>query len=158
MSDTIYALHFERVINAQRSIVCQAWTEPDRLKKWYRPDATWTTPIAEIDLRRGGRYRIGLKPPGGSTFYELGMFREVVLPQRLVYTLRFEGVHLHEPTGEQMEKYETLITAEFQELPDRRTRVEVTHAGYRTPEDRDRHQNGWPRFLDELATYCRASS
>lgn len=151
-----YALHFERVIEAPRNAVCQAWTEPDRLKKWYRPDDTWSTPVAEVDLRRSGQYRIGLKPGGGSTFYEMGTFREVDLPQRLVYTLRFEGVHLHESSGEEMEKYETVITAEFQELPSGCTRVDVTHAGYRTAEDRDRHQNGWPRFLNELAKYCEA--
>ena len=53
-----------------------------------------------------------------------------------------------------MEKYETLITAEFRDLAAERTRVIVAHEGYRTREDRDRHQNGWPRFLDHLASYC----
>jgi len=101
-----------------------------------------------------GAYRIGLTPPGGVTFYEIGSFREVSLPDRLVYTLRFEGVHLHEQTGEAMETYETVITATFHETPAGGTRVIVAHEGYRTSEDRDRHRNGWPRFLDQLARYC----
>lgn len=150
----MYALHFERIIDAARELICRAWTEPDHLKGWYRPDDTWSTPTAEIDLRVGGAYRIGLEPPGGATFYEVGRFREVSLPDRLVYTLRFEGLHLHEPTGEEMETYETAITAAFEELPAGRTRVIVAHEGYRTVEDRDRHRNGWPRFLDQLARYC----
>jgi len=154
MTETAYALHFDRVIDAPRSFVCRAWTEPKHLKVWYKPDDAWSVPTAEIDLRVGGAYRFGLKPPDGPAFYEVGSFRDVSLPDRLVYSLRFEGLHLHEPTGAEMEKYQTLITAEFRELAADRTRVIVAHEGYRTREDRDRHQNGWPRFLDHLASYC----
>jgi uncharacterized protein YndB with AHSA1/START domain len=149
-----YALRFDRVIAAPRRFVCRAWTEPDRVKVWYKPDDAWSTPAAEIDLRVGGEYRIELEPPGGPAFCEVGRFRDVSLPDRLVYTVRFEGVHLHATTGEEMETYETVIAAEFHELSPERTRVVVAHEGYRTIEDRDRHRNGWPRFLDHLAAYC----
>jgi uncharacterized protein YndB with AHSA1/START domain len=149
-----HALRFERVVDAARELVCRAWTEPDRVKAWYRPDESWSTPTAEIDLRPGGAYRFGLKPPGGPTFHEVGTFLEVSLPDRLVYTLRFEGEHRHEQTGEEIETYETVITATFDELASGQTRVIVVHDGYRTVEDRDRHRNGWPRFLDRLAAYC----
>ena len=91
---------------------------------------------------------------GGSTFHEIGRFLEVSLPDRLVYTVRFEGMHRHERAGEDMEAYETVIAATFQEQPAGRTRVAVAHEGYRTREDADRHLNGWPRFLDQLARYC----
>ena len=56
-----HALRFERVVDATRDLVCRAWTEPDRMKAWYRPDDDWATPVAEVDLRVGGAYRIGLK-------------------------------------------------------------------------------------------------
>jgi hypothetical protein len=56
-----------------------------------------------------------------------------------------------------MEEYETLISVEFEELGRSRSRVAVRHAGYRSTEDRDRHQNGWPRFLDQLAKLCASS-
>jgi len=157
MQPGAYALRFERVIEAPRSVVCRAWTEPERLREWYRPDDAWSTTAAEIDLRIGGAYRFGLKAPGRSSFYEVGVFREITLPDRLVYTCRFEGIHVHEPTGALMEDYETLISVEFQELPGSRARVAVRHEGYRSTEDRDRHQNGWPRFLEQLAKLCSAS-
>jgi uncharacterized protein YndB with AHSA1/START domain len=157
MAEGAYGLRFARVIEAPRSVVWQAWTEPDRLLEWYRPDDAWATSIAEVDLRVGGAYRFGLKPPGRSPFYEVGTFREITLPDRLVYTCRFEGIHVHEPTGALMEDYETMISVEFQELAASRTRVALRHEGYRGPEDRDRHQNGWPRFLDQLAKLLSAS-
>jgi hypothetical protein len=89
----------------------------------------------------------------------------LALPDRLVYTLRFEGkhpqfegAHLDQPTGEEMETYETVITIEFHELSSARTRVAGTHAGYRTEVDRDRHRVGWWRFLEHLAAYCAAEA
>jgi uncharacterized protein YndB with AHSA1/START domain len=165
MTPTSYSLEFEQTIDAPRAIVCRAWTDAEQLKAWYKPDDSWSTPVVEIDLRAGGRYRIGLTPPVGATFYEVGTYREVALPDRLVYTARFEGTHhqfegahLDQPIAAEMEKYETFITVEFQEPAPRRTRVAVTHTGYRTEEDRDRHRNGWPRFLEHLAVYCHCDA
>jgi uncharacterized protein YndB with AHSA1/START domain len=165
MDPMTHALKFQHTVHASRPIVCHAWTDAEQLKVWYKPDDSWSTPVAEIDLRAGGKYRIGLKPPFGSTFFEVGEYQDVALPDRLVYTLRFEGTHLQfagahldEPTGSEMEKYETVITVEFQELPSGWTRVVGTHGGYRNEEDRDRHQNGWPRFLEQLARYCESQS
>ena len=60
-----YALRFERVIEAPRSVVCRAWTEPERLREWYRPDDAWSTPVAEIDLRIGGVRDLG-RPLGNA--------------------------------------------------------------------------------------------
>lgn len=164
MAEASYALDFVFTIPAPRSFVCRAWTDADQLKVWYRPDDSWATPVAEIDLRPGGSYRIGLTPPIGPTFYEVGTYRQVALPDLLVYTVRYEGhhpqfagAHLDEPTGAEMEKYETVITAVFEDLPAGATRVVVNHTGYRTEEDRDRHREGWPRFVEHLARYCSAS-
>src|SRR5262249_26572685 len=92
------------------------------------------------------------------SFFEVGVFREIVSADRLVYTCRFEGIHVHEPTGALMEDYETLITVEFEEFDGRRAQVSVHHEGYRSAEDPDRHQNGWPRFLDQLARLCAPKS
>lgn len=144
MDPETHALNFHHTVHASRATVCEAWTDAEQVKVWYKPDDSWSTPVAEIDLRAGGKYRIGLTPPSESTFFEVGEYREVALPDRLVYTLCFEGTHLQfagahldEPTGAEMETYETVITVEFHELPSGWTRVVGTH-----------------RFLQQLATYC----
>ena len=158
-----HALNFQHTVRASRANVCEAWTDPKHVRVWYKPDDSWSTPVAEIDLRAGGKYRIGLKPPVGAAFFEVGEYQEVALPDRLVYTVRFEGTHLQfagahldEPTGAEMETYETVVTVEFHDLPSGWTRVVGAHAGYRSEEDRDRHENGWPRFLQQLAMYCES--
>ena len=57
-----------------------------------------------------------------------------------------------------MEKYETKISLTFKEPGQGTTQVLVTHDGYRSEEDRDRHREGWPRFLEHFARYCEAVS
>ncbi len=42
-----------------------AWTEPEILRQWFRVSPDYTTPIAEVDLRVGGRYRLGMRTPEG---------------------------------------------------------------------------------------------
>jgi len=47
-------------------------------------------PICEIDLRVGGAYRYVWRGPDGMEMTSKGVFREVILPERLVATERFE--------------------------------------------------------------------
>jgi len=46
-----------KTIAAPRDLVFKAWTEPERLKQWWGVEESFSTPIAEVDLRPGGRYR-----------------------------------------------------------------------------------------------------
>ena len=64
-------LEVRRTIAAPREAVFRAWTEPEMLMKWWRVDAGWSTPIAEVDLRVGGRYRLGM--------LELGFGRPIIV-------------------------------------------------------------------------------
>src|SRR3546814_10271069 len=47
-------LSFERSYNAPVEAVWQAWTEADRLRRWWGPEKT-TVGECEVDLRIGGR-------------------------------------------------------------------------------------------------------
>ena len=86
MSET-YELSVTKVIRAPRAKVFEAWTTPSWLERWYGLTDEWQTPVAEVDLRVGGQYRLGLQPPGSGVFYEAGEYREVVAGERLVYTV-----------------------------------------------------------------------
>ncbi len=74
-----------RVFNAPRSLVFEAWTNPDHVKQWYGCSMT-TLLICEIDLRVGGAYRYVLSDSGGSHHTMQGVYREIAPPVRLVYT------------------------------------------------------------------------
>ena len=61
VSETI--LQISRTFNAPRELVFQAWTQPESLSRWWAAGPRFTTPIAEVDLRVGGKYRLGMLAP-----------------------------------------------------------------------------------------------
>jgi uncharacterized protein YndB with AHSA1/START domain len=74
-----------RVFNAPRKRVWKAWTDPKRLAQWWGPRG-FTNPVCEVDLRPGGAIRIDMRGPDGSVYPMTGAYREVVAPERLVFT------------------------------------------------------------------------
>jgi uncharacterized protein YndB with AHSA1/START domain len=78
-------LVLKRVFNAPRERVWKAWTDPRRLAQWWGP-AGFTNPVCEADVRPGGAIRIDMRGPDGTVYPMTGVYREVVAPERLVFT------------------------------------------------------------------------
>jgi len=78
-------LVIERIFDAPRSLLFKAWTEPRRLAQWWGPKGC-TNPVCEIDARPGGTLRIVMRAPDGAEYPMKGVFREVIEPERLVFT------------------------------------------------------------------------
>lgn len=74
-----------RVFDAPRELVFKAWTEPEHLSRWWGPSG-WTNPKCEVDLRPGGAWRIIMRAPDGGEYPCGGAYREIVEPERLVFT------------------------------------------------------------------------
>jgi len=74
-----------RVFDAPRATVFRAWTDADRLARWWGPKG-FTNPVCEIDARVGGAIRIHMRSPDGSVYPMKGEVREIVHPERLVFT------------------------------------------------------------------------
>jgi uncharacterized protein YndB with AHSA1/START domain len=79
-----------RGFEAPRRLIFDAHTKPELLKRWlFGPDG-WSLAVCEMDLRPGGKYRYvwrhAKKPEMGMG----GIIREVVAPERLVTTERFD--------------------------------------------------------------------
>jgi uncharacterized protein YndB with AHSA1/START domain len=80
-----------RVFDAPRALVFDAFTKPDLVKRWLLGPPGWSMPVCEIDLRVGGTYRYVWRHDRDGT--EMGMggvYREIVTPERLVSTERFD--------------------------------------------------------------------
>jgi uncharacterized protein YndB with AHSA1/START domain len=79
-----------RVFDAPRHLVYDAMTKPELLKQWlFGPDG-WSFEVCEIDLRVGGGYRYVWRGPAGEVMGMRGVFREIVPPERVVQTERFD--------------------------------------------------------------------
>jgi len=79
-----------RVFNAPRSLVFDAWTKPELLKRWLGVRGGWTFAVCEVDLRVGGTYRFVWRGRDGTEMGMGGVYREIVRPERLVATEKFD--------------------------------------------------------------------
>jgi uncharacterized protein YndB with AHSA1/START domain len=80
-----------REFDAPRTLVFDAFTRPELVSRWLLGPDGWTMPVCEIDLRVGGRYRyVWRNERTGKEMATGGVFREIVAPERLVNTERFE--------------------------------------------------------------------
>lgn len=78
-------LVLERTVDVHPSFVWDAWTKPERLKRWFCPKP-WQTVDAEMDLVPGGIFRTVMRGPEGQEFPNVGCFLEIVPGKRLVWT------------------------------------------------------------------------
>jgi len=80
-----------RDFRAPRALVFEALTTPALLKQWLLGPPGWEMVICEVDLRVGGAYRYAWRREStGKTMAMGGLFQEVVAPERLVATERFD--------------------------------------------------------------------
>ena len=80
-----------RVFDAPRAMVFQALTTPELVKQWLLGPKGWTMPICQIDLRVGGAYRyVWRREKDGFQMGMGGFYREIVVPERVVTTEKFD--------------------------------------------------------------------
>jgi len=79
-----------RVFDAPRTLVFDAWTKPELLKRWLHGPEGWLLPVCEIDLRVGGSFRYLWRHTNGNEMGMRGVYREIVAPERIVATEKFD--------------------------------------------------------------------
>lgn len=133
------SLHIRRVYEAPVAAVWAAWTDPKQMKQWMGPNDAPRESEVTTDVRVGGRYRIVMHSPDGETHRVGGVYREVVLNKRLVYTWAWESTR----------ERESLVTVEFKPTGEG-TEVVLAHHRFADTQARDKHQQGWIVCLDRL--------
>jgi uncharacterized protein YndB with AHSA1/START domain len=114
----------ERVFDAPREQVWAAFTDPALIARWWGRTSTKTV-IDRQELQPGGAWRFVENNTDGSQAAFRGVYREVVAPERIVYTFEWEGMPGHV----------IVDTATFAELGER-TRLTI-HSLFHTTEERD---------------------
>lgn len=140
-SDT--RLRLTRTLDADPATVFAAWTEPDRMKAWFSPEAVAVEDV-EADAVVGGAYRVRMRSDEGQAFTAHGTYREIDPPHRLVFTWDWE--QKESAVGE------TVVTVELREV-DGGTELVLTHEGFPAAEARDGHEEGWASCLDRLEAH-----
>src|SRR6266404_2057372 len=102
------ALLITRTFNASRERVFDAWLDPNQIGKWIGPRQV-NAEAKELTAKVGGRYRIHMRGIDGSDGPVVGgEYREIVRPQRLVFTWMWDSGHPMGSSG-----HETLVTLTF---------------------------------------------
>jgi uncharacterized protein YndB with AHSA1/START domain len=138
-----HELVITRTFDAPRNLVFKAWTAPEHMVRWLGPH-NFTAPSCKMDFRPGGAYRACICAPDGKEYWMRGIYREIVEPERLVFTFSWEE------DGERGR--ETMITITFGEQGDK-TRMTFRQAFFETVENRDSHHGGWTECFERLAQF-----
>lgn len=113
----------ERVFNAPRHAVWQAFTDPEMIAQWWGRGHKLV--VEKLELWPGGRWRFVEHADDGVHGFE-GLYREVTPPERLVWTFAWDGMAGHA----------VIDTATFEDLGNGRTKV-VSRSVFQTSEERD---------------------
>lgn len=141
-----FELEMTRVIRAPRERVYDAFVTADLLGAWHCPRGL-ACRSATTEARVGGRYRIVMQARDGSTFTVGGEDRELVRPERLQFTWRWEN--------ETMPQAETLVTVTLSPH-DEGTHLHLHHSGFPDAAFRDSHGQGWDSTFGRLCDFVDA--
>jgi uncharacterized protein YndB with AHSA1/START domain len=135
------SLTLKRRLNAPPEKVYAAWIEPEKIVKWFGPDAG---PVkhAEADVRVGGRYALNFFTEDGEEHSVSGIYQEVVPNQKLTFTWAWRS------TPER----ESLVTVLIRPEGDGSI-LTLIHENFFDEAARDGHQRGWSGCLDKLVRY-----
>lgn len=135
------SLTLKRRLKAAPAEVYAAWTDPEKIVKWFGPEQIETL-RAQADARVGGGFRIVMRSPDGEEHDVSGIYREVVPNEKLVFTWAWRS------TPER----ESIVTVQIK--PDGSgSLLTLIHEKFFDEAARDRHQEGWTGCLDKLARY-----
>ena len=135
-------LRLERTYSATPEEVFDAWTNPTVLERWWAPGPDWETPLIEVDLRVGGRYRLATRNPENGRVHTIaGEYTEIDRPNRLVYSWGWEN----EPRSDHISN----VTVEF-EPTEAGTTVVVIHRDLENDESYGIHAFGWTEVMKSL--------
>lgn len=152
------AVVIERTFDAGVDIIWKMWTEPEHFQKWYGPQG-FTVPVANMDLRVGGKRLVCMASPDGSMkMWTVGEYTEISPTSRLSYTESpaDENGNVVSPSAMGMpEGYPTTteVTVLLEDLGGR-TKMVMTHAGM--PADSGAG-GGWNQAFDKLAAHIKTA-
>ena len=158
---TLHDLAVTRVLDAPIEVAWTAWTEPERVMRWWGPTG-FTSPRAELDVREGGTSLVCMRAPaeyGGQDLYNTWTYRKVVPPELLEFDLDFTDADRALLPAESIPPGVPRAVAHvvtLRPVEGGRTELTVREFGYRTAQARDVSRAGLEQCLDKMVAMFRA--
>jgi uncharacterized protein YndB with AHSA1/START domain len=115
-----------------------AWTEADRITRWWGEAGAYRTTAWSADLRAGGAWRAEFEGAGGETFSAEGRYATAEPPDRLVWSWRASWAP----------ESESLVDMRFAPEGDA-TRLQIVQTGFEEGERADQAE-GWRQIVGWL--------
>lgn len=138
------SLTLKRRLKATPAQVFAAWTDPEKIVRWFGPAETIAGSVrAQMDVRAGGKYQMNFKTEDGEAHQVGGVYREVVANSRLQFTWAWHS------TPER----ESLVTVTMASDGDTGCIITLLHEQFFDQAAADGHKRGWTGTLDKLEQY-----
>lgn len=152
MSTPTTSLSLRKILACPPDYAFHAWTEPKLFQQWLGCGSGGNT-TATMDLRVGGKYRIGFSKPGEKKrLYVGGEFLTIKRPELLEYTWIWEN----ETKPDWRDR--TIVRVEFKPLENDRTEILLTHDRFTDDAERRAHLEGWTKIVDEMVRVIEAQT
>lgn len=135
-----HSVTVRRTIAAAPTTLYAAWTEPERLNRWFGT-------VVEADVRVGGRYRVEIHEDDGTVNGFVGEYL-VLDPPR---TVSFTFTHIAQTEADRIS--DETVTVTFTDLGDGGTELVLVNAWTgppATPSDYQGLRDGFDAWLDQL--------
>ena len=134
------SLTVKKTFAASQERLFAMWTTESLVKQWFCPGQDMTIPVAEVDAREGGSYRIVMKNKDGETYSPSGVYETVLPNEKLVFSWKWADSEII-----------TRVTITLRAISDAETELTLTHEGFPDADMRNRHNEGWGGCLARLA-------
>jgi uncharacterized protein YndB with AHSA1/START domain len=141
MTKSALKITLTRFFAAPRSLVFEAWTTPEHLRRWCAPRG-FTIPESRGEFRPGGVWWCCMVAPDGTRHPAGGVYREVVPNECLVFSHHWE-----DESGQPGR--DTWVTVCFAD-EGQGTRVTLEQGVFDSSGSRDGHLGGWTECLGRL--------
>ena len=134
-------LHLSKSFAVNRERLYRAWTEPGKVKQWWKPMNKQMTDV-QNDIREGGRviYRFG------DGLQVSGIYKEALPGEKLVYSWNWE---LPEAS---LHRGEYLLTVSFDGNANEST-LTVIQENFTHEQAVKPHEQGWDEALEDLRNF-----
>lgn len=142
-----------REFDAPREAVFRAWTDPEQLGHWFAPRGC-TAEFRTLEVRVGGAFHSGIKMSNGHGCWCKGEYRELVAPERIVFTMAVvdedgAAIDSSETGMDRQWPRETTVTVTLAEVGGE-TRLTLHQAGEESIAERTWVLACWLEMFDRL--------
>jgi len=135
------SITLKRHLNGKPEQVFKAWTDPQKIVRWFGPQQTLLDTVkAELDVRVGGKFWVSFNTNDGDFHKVGGTYREVFPHERLQFSWAWHS------TPER----ESLVTISIR--PDGEgSMLTLLHEQFFDQAAAEGHMRGWTGTLEKLA-------